>query len=142
MTEDLRVRALRLLARRDYTRAELARKLEDPGVEAEVAVVLDGLERDGYLSDARFAEAFVAARGGRHGLNRLRHDLLAKGVPAGLITDTLDALKPTELDRAREVWSRRFHCPPTDSREYARQARFLQARGFPAETIRQVLRSE
>ena len=45
-----------------------------------------------------------------------------------------------ELERAREVWTRKFGTPPADAREWARQARFLQGRGFPTDVIRRLLR--
>jgi regulatory protein len=38
------------------------------------------------------------------------------------------------------VWARRFGEPPATPQERARQARFLQSRGFSAETIGKVLR--
>jgi regulatory protein len=52
---------------------------------------------------------------------------------------TRDALAATEAERARAVWSRRFGAPSTDPRERARQARFLLARGFDAETVRRLV---
>jgi regulatory protein len=50
-------------------------------------------------------------------------------------------LRPSELQRAREIWQRRFEQPPADAAERAKQARFLAARGFDGEVIRRVLRA-
>ena len=56
----LRERALRLLARREHSRAELARKLEQAGfVHYDIAPLLDTFEAQNWLSDRRFAESYV-----------------------------------------------------------------------------------
>jgi regulatory protein len=70
---------------------------------------------------------------------RLRQELLAKGVDAERVTAAMLGLRGTELDRAREVWRRRFGALPASPQEHARHARFLAARGFGAEVIQQVL---
>ncbi|GAB4168205.1 MAG: hypothetical protein Fur0039_06330 [Rhodocyclaceae bacterium] len=141
MSGGLRERALGLLARREHSRAELARKLARDADAGEIDAALDRLEREGYLSDERFAEAFVASRCARYGLARLRSDLRRRGVREPLIGEVLGALAPTEIERAREVWKRRFGCVPAGPRDYARQARFLEARGFGSEVLRALLRT-
>ena len=82
---DPTARALRLLARREHTRAELARKLahdvEDP---LALEALLDDLAARGWLSDSRFAEQFAHARRGRFGIAALRRALLDRGVPEEL----------------------------------------------------------
>ena len=70
---DLRVRALQLLARRDFSRAELrARLAADAGSAEELDIVLDTLQADRLLSDRRYASQRVIARAGRYGNGRLR----------------------------------------------------------------------
>lgn len=140
----LLARAIALLARREHSRAELAAKLrrrltedDDP---AEVERVLDSLERDRLLSDERFAGALARTRAGRFGDARLRYDLKTAGVAADAAGRAVQALESTELERARAVWMRRFGTLPVTPQERARQARFLQARGFSADTIGRVLR--
>jgi regulatory protein len=62
-TADIRQVALRLLARRDHAIGELARKLRERGFGTdEIKPVLVEFEREGWLSDARFAEVFVRSR--------------------------------------------------------------------------------
>jgi regulatory protein len=111
------------------------------GNPGDLTTVLDRLQAEGKLCDDRFAASFVRQRATRFGNARLRHDLRAKGLAPELIAATLAALPSAELDRAREIWSRRFKNPPPDSTEWARQARFLAQRGFSSETIRAVLRN-
>lgn len=136
---ELRQRAIRLLARREHTRAELARKLTPHGTTEEIDTVLNELAQSGLQSDARFAESYVRSQAARLGAARLRHTLRMKGVPADLIETQVDDL-PDELVRAREVWQRKFTAPPADAREWAKQARFLQGRGFSAELIHRLLK--
>lgn len=143
MTGGLRERALRLLARREHSRAELARKLagEASANAAAIEETLDRLERDGYLSDERFAELFVASRGARHGARRLRYDLRSRGVSDPLIDRALDTLTATDAERARALWQRRFGRIPDNPREHARQARYLEAHGFAPEVLRTLIRT-
>jgi regulatory protein len=133
--------ALRMLARREHTRAELEQRLAMHATRDEVCAVLDRLQRDRLQSDARFAEAFVAARKRRYGNARLRHDLRSRGVAEELIEQALSAPDEDELARATAIWRRKFDAPPTDARDYARQARFLHLRGFAQDMLRQILRA-
>jgi regulatory protein len=48
-------------------------------------------------------------------------------------------LRPSELQRAREVRDRKFGAPAADAAERARQMRFLIARGFTADVVREVV---
>lgn len=134
-------RALRLLARRDYTRRELERKLaphvEDP---AELQRLLDDFTHRGWLSEARAVEQLVRARRGRFGAARIRQSLIEKGVSGALIVSTLETLRATELEAARSVWSRKFKAPPDTPSARARQVRFLQYRGFSVEIALRVVR--
>lgn len=140
MKPTLRERALRLLALRDYTRVELVRRLAPHGSEEEIEALLIQLENTGLLSDARAVESFVAARGARYGALKLRHELRRKGASEALIEGALETTPEEELARAREVWRRKFAAPPVDLRDYARQARFLQSRGFAPDIVRKLLR--
>ncbi len=135
----LRDRALNLLARREHSRVELARKLVPHGDPDEVAVLLDELELEGLLSNARYAESLAHARAGRHGSLRLKADLRDKGVPEGVVNQVVSEAREQDLAAAREVWSRKFGQPPEDAAERARQMRFLAGRGFPADIVRRVV---
>jgi len=70
-----------MLARRDYSRLELATRLGARGISAtEIAAMLDDFERLGYLSDQRYANALVAQRVGRVGKRKIERDLHEKGI--------------------------------------------------------------
>jgi len=137
----LRVRAMRYLARREHSRAELNGKLLPYVQEGEdLEAVLDELEKRNWLSDERATTQWVDAKRGRFGTQRIAHELRQRGIPENLISDALPQLKETELDAAREVWQRKFGVQPQDSKEKAKQIRFLQSRGFSVEIIFKVLR--
>ncbi|HNQ75871.1 MAG TPA: recombination regulator RecX [Pseudothauera hydrothermalis] len=137
----LRARALRYLAQREHSRAELARKLADHGSAPEIDALLDRLSELELLSDARFATAWVRGKAARFGTARLRHDLARRGVSDTLIEAALQSeAVESELERAHRVWRTKFAQPPANAREWARQARFLQGRGFAAEAIRKLLK--
>ena len=136
----LKGRALRLLAQREHSRVELERKLakyeEEPGT---LAKALDELQARDFQSDARVVQSVLHQRAGRMGAMRLRQELQQKGIDAEAIAGAMDQLKDTELERAREVWRRRFGQAPADAAERARQTRFLLARGFSGEVVRRAL---
>ncbi len=139
----LKGRALRLLAAREHSRAELERKLaahvgDDPG---ELARVLDELTAKGFISAQRVAESLIHRRAGRLGASRVLQELRAKGLDEELLAQASSQLRATEFERAREVWRRKFGAPAADAAGRARQMRFLAARGFDAEVVRRVLRA-
>ena len=139
---ELRQRAIKLLARREHSRAELARKLSPLGTQEEIDAVLADLAQSGLLSDARAAAAYVRTHAVRFGGQRLRQTLRQKGIDREVIDAELGARDDAadELTRARAVWTRKFAAAPADAKEWARQARFLQSRGFSSDVIRKLLK--
>src|SRR5689334_24697455 len=72
----LRGRALRLLARRDYSYAELERKLAVHATDdSELSALLEDLQRLGWLSEARLAEQLVRKASVRFGARRVVQQL-------------------------------------------------------------------
>ncbi len=144
MQISLRERALRLLARREHARAELARKLAPHAESAEtLEALLDDLSERRLLSDVRYVEMRMNARRARFGDARLAHELRCQGVAQELVEAAL-AAGESELSRARQVWRRKFGARDgiPDAAERARQVRFLMSRGFSGETVRRVLRGD
>jgi regulatory protein len=108
-------------------------------LQAEVDAVLDWLAAHRYLSEERFAESRVHARAGRFGNLRIRQELAQHGVE--MAPAVSQALKDSELDRARAVRERKFGASAAGAADRARQQRFLAGRGFSPEVIHQLLRS-
>ena len=128
----LKGRALGYLSRRDYSRTELAAKLARHAQEGEsVEPILDALEREGWLSDARFAESLVHRRASRFGMNRIVGELKRHAVHDTLIEGVSASLRESEWQRAKAVWQKKYHGQIAQTpAERAKQARFLAARGF------------
>ena len=136
-------RAAKLLALREHTRTELARKLKfDVESDSELARLLDGLEARGYLSDRRFAEGLIDTKKNKFGPIKLAHELRQRGVGEEIIEPLVRGLRQDELQVAKAVWIKKFGQAPRDAKEKAKQIRFLQSRGFSLETIGKLLRFE
>jgi regulatory protein len=129
---------LRLLGRREHSRAELAGKLAPQAESSEaLARVLDVLEVKKQLSDERYAEERARQLGRKYGAERVRRDLLERGVAAGTATRLAAAQARGDVERARAILERKFRgAAAATARERARRMRFLQGRGFSPETIR------
>lgn len=136
----LKGRALKLLAAREHSRSELEKKLasheEVPG---ELAQALDELQAKGFISEQRVVESVLHRRAARLGTGRVKQELQAKGISAEVMAEAIDALRSTEMERAREVWRKKFGEPAADAAGRAKQMRFLAARGFGADAIRRVV---
>jgi len=135
--------AVGLLARRDHSEKELRKKLVERGyLEIAIEPVVGELLATNKLNDERYGQNVVAYRARRgHGPARIRSQLLKTGVSRNSIDEAVkgeDA--PDFLALARSVRARKFGPEnPKDRKERARQARFLQYRGFSTDHIRAVL---
>lgn len=137
---ELRERALRLLARREHSRFELARKLGQAGFpQNEIDPLLDDFEERNWLSDRRFAESWVADHRAKAGSIKLAYELRQRGVADEVIQAVLGDNRDTEIERAREVWRKKFPASSASPLEKVKQMRFLQSRGFSLSVIRNVL---
>jgi regulatory protein len=139
----LRARALRLLARREHSRAELRRKLAVHAEEgADLEALLDDFTKRGWLSEERFVEQAVRAKARKYGPLKIAHHLREKGIDEAGVERGLAQAKTEEGEALAAAWRARFGRPPQDEGERARQVRFLQQRGFPLEAVLRFLRSE
>ena len=142
----MRQRALEYLGKREYSYAELGQKLKTHLDENEdfsvVTEILEDFKTRGWLSDARFTEQIVHARQAKFGVAKIAHELREKGVSQQLIETAVSQIKDNELDNAKQIWQKKFKASPTNRDEWAKQARFLQSRGFGFDTIKTVLNSK
>ena len=139
----LKGRAIRYLAAREHSRAELTRKLA-PHAESpeQVSQLLDELEAKGLLSAQRFADAMLHRKAAKFGAARLQAELAQHQLPADIAREAAQALRDTEFERAHALWVRRYGEIPESPEDKARQMRFLAGRGFSSEVIRRVVRGE
>lgn len=136
----LKGRALRLLSAREYSRAELERRLaayeEVPG---SLESVLDELQAKGFISAQRVLESVLHRRAAKLGTARIRQELQSKGLEPEAVAQAVEQLRASEVERAREVWRKKFGTPPADGAERAKQMRFLASRGFGGDAIHRVV---
>ena len=137
--------ALGLLARREHSFGELERKLAQRGLDRDIVEIqLGRLQEEGLLSDERFAEQFVRQRVERgHGPMKIRAEMQQRGVDGELIDIELEAHDDEWPKLAEIARNKRFGDEiPAEYAERAKQARFLQGRGFGMEHIRRVLKGD
>lgn len=141
-------RASGLLAARARSRAELRRLLLRKGEPAaRVDVVLDRLERAGYLDDADFARQFARGKmvGSGVSARRVQAELARRGVAREiadaavaevLAEEEIDETEAVERLARKKLKSLAKYDEPTRRR---RLYGFLARRGFEADDIRSVL---
>jgi regulatory protein len=146
-TISLKGRALRLLSGREYSRAELVKKLSQfetaPG---ELDKALDELQAKDFINEQRVVDSVLHRRSAKLGAARIKQELQSKGLDAGAVLDAVDLLKSTEVERAREVWRKKFGKSAEEAlpsrmsaSERGKQMRFLMSRGFGSDAIRRVV---
>ncbi|MFI2816910.1 regulatory protein RecX [Vreelandella piezotolerans] len=137
--------AIQLLARREYSRVELARKLQQKSFDGDdIEACLDALAEQSLQSDARFAESFVRSRIARgQGVIRIKGELRQRGIDQETLTAALAAVEEREaidwFELAKETLARRYDSPGDTPKERAKRERFLATRGFDFEQIRYAL---
>ena len=136
----LKGRALRLLSAREHSRAELERRLqqyeEAPG---DLALALDELQAKGFISEQRVIESVINRRAAKLGSARIRQELQSKGLDKEAVIDAVASLQATELERARDIWNRKFGEVALDAKARGQQMRFFASRGFSGDVIRKVM---
>jgi regulatory protein len=144
-TKTVEAAAVRLLARREHSVEELRRKLLTKGYPPEtLEPVIQKLIGKRLVSDERFISSFVhhhAKRG--QGPVRIRAELRQQGIADSQVDEALRSADFDWVQLAREVRRRKFGADaPRSLGERAKQARFLQYRGFDAEQLRAAFREE
>lgn len=138
--KSLRQRALEYLSKREYSASELGQKLKTYADETDdIPSLLADFKARGWLSDARFTKQLVRLRQVKFGSAKVAYELKEKGVAEDLIAEAVLDIKENELENATEVWRKKFKHPATNRNEWAKQARFLQSRGFDFDIIKKVL---
>jgi regulatory protein len=144
---EIRRAAMNLLARREHSLAELRRKLgarfkDEALLEAE----LQRLSEENLQSDSRYAESFARQRAGRgYGPVRVRQEMREKGLDDAAIADAFQRADLDWYELAEEVYRKKFGLATGDKghqqalKDKARQARFMQYRGFEPDHYRHLL---
>lgn len=134
--------ALGYLARREHSTQELISKLKTKTDQPElIPEIIADLTRKNYLSDARFAESYCRMRANRgYGKLRIQAELRERGIDGDLLDSRLRANDGGVIKKVRE---KKFGSAlPVELKEKAKQARFLQHRGFSFDEIKRVLNND
>jgi len=137
-------RAARLLARREHSLDELARKLVARGVtEDEARAAAGKMAQAGWQSDARYAESMIRHRIAQgYGPVRIAADLRRAGLEDDVARQAMALADVDWHVMAAEVHAKRFGHLPKNGAEWQKQYRYLAGRGFDGDQIHAALKGE
>ena len=130
---------MNLLARREHSQFELRNKLKAKGHAKDVIDnVLQELAKENLQSDERFVENFIRARA-NHGFGpvRIALELRDRGITKEMINELVDKNHNKWKTNAMAIKQKKFG----DQIGYAKQARFLQYKGFTHDQVKYALES-
>ena len=136
-------RVVRLLKEKDYTEAELMRKLRLSYCPEECArqAVRWASERH-YVDDRRYAENYIRWHAEGKSRRRILLDLQEKGVPREVAEELLESAPPDEEAQIlKELKKRHFDPETADLKERKRTAAFLMRKGYSWAQIESALRA-
>ncbi len=143
MQRSARNKAMDLLSRREHSYSELFAKLKLRNFEAnEISQALDRLQSENLLNDERFTESYIHFRVKKgFGPLRIKNELSEKGVDSELVQNQMEQYEPIWSELMEQQRIRKFGLEiPEDYKEKMKQARFLQNRGFAAESVMRLFR--
>lgn len=126
---------LRLVSRSELTCSQLKRKLIARGASCQVSErVCRELKESGYIDDRRYCELFIATHE-EYGFNRMKMELLKRGIERGLVETMVGFEQEDEVGKALAM-IRRWGPDLEMKKAWGRLAR----RGFSHHVIREALR--
>lgn len=137
--------AMQLLSRRDHGEYELYQKLALKGYpEDEIDLAVNYCLDNHYLDDLRYAKSQIRQHVYKgHGERRIRQELSQKRVSEAVIACALQQEPQDWFERAKSAAEKKFKGhKANDQKEYAKQVRFLQYRGYSFDQIHYALNSE
>lgn len=139
-------RAIQILTPREHSAHELRLKLLKRNIEHDkIEAIIAYLIELNYLSDERFAEAYVAERIRKgDGPLKIRSNLQKRGVDRSLVESFVSSDDDIWIERASDVLNKRFL--PNDNEEsrlhideWKKRRNLLMNRGFPSHIVRAAL---
>lgn len=141
-----KLRCMNLLKTKDYTRKQLADKLQQGGYpDGIIAEAIAYVESYGYINDESYARNFIEYNIQTKSRKRIENDLSQKGINRALIGKVFDELKADglEINEAamiqRLLLKKNFHIQESTYEERQKMCAFLYRKGFHADTISKAL---
>jgi regulatory protein len=148
MPDDAYLAAVKMLARRELSEAQVRQRLKRKAFDASsIDAAIERLKQERAIDDARVAGAIarLEAGGRRRGLARVRQKLAAAGIASPIASAALEQLAThTDFDALlTQALERRLRGRDaiTDDREMARLYRQLTAQGFESDRVLRLLRA-
>lgn len=135
--------AVRLLSRREHSAFEIRDKLLKRDFDSEeIDRVIIELQQGGWLSDERFAEAYIRMRQLKgFGPVRIAMELNERGVKEHIVDDYLHADDDSWRQTLEQQYRKKYKDKPIeDYSDKAKRIRFLQYRGFALDVIYQIVK--
>jgi regulatory protein len=135
--------AVRLLSRREHSAFEIRDKLAKRDFESsEIEQAITELQQGGWLSDERYAEAYIRMRQQKgFGPIRISIELNERGVKESIIDSYLHSRDDSWLHTLQQQYQKKYKNKVIeDYNDKAKRIRFLQYRGFALDAIYQVVK--
>lgn len=135
-------RALNLLEKQDRSEKNLRDKLKEGGYPSEIIdIAIDYINDYGYLDDARMAASHIRFYQESRSKNRLRQDLMGKGISSEIIERVLDEeYTADEQDLIKKILDKKgYDIEGATYEDKGKMYRFLAGRGFSSESISRAL---
>ena len=136
--------AVKLLSRREHSVYEIRHKLTQRDFEeSEIAQAIAELQQGGWLSDERYAEAYVRMRRNKgYGPVRIAMELKERGVSDGIVENCLSADNDIWQQVLNQQYLKKYNGEPiADYNDKSKRIRFLQYRGFSLDMIYRVIKN-
>jgi len=130
--------AVKLLSRREHSALEIRDKLlKRDFEEEEIAQAISELKQGGWLSDERYAEAYIRMRQQKgFGPIRIAMELNERGVDESIVEAFIDDSEESWQQILERQYLKKYkNRPVEDYNDKAKRIRFLQYRGFPLDAI-------
>ncbi len=135
-------RGLYLLQKQDRTEANLRSKLKEGGYpEPVIDEAIAYIASFGYIDDERYAASYIRFYQASKSKQRIKQDLMAKGVSGDIIESCLESeYEEDELDMVLKLLAKKKYDSETATyQDKAKLYRFLAGRGFSSDTIKKAL---
>ncbi|RKZ57763.1 MAG: hypothetical protein DRQ44_15430 [Gammaproteobacteria bacterium] len=135
--------AVRLLSRREHSALEIHDKLKKREFDdAEITQAVAELIKGGWLSDERFAEAYIRMRQLKgFGPIRIAMELNERGVKESIVETYLHTHDGIWFESLEQQYKKKYKSKAIeDYNDKAKRIRFLQYRGFSLDKIYQVVK--